>query len=58
MIPKSTHKGRMEQNFDIWNFSLTDEEMKEIAPFDIGRSEIVNHFDPNFVRALHGRFAQ
>ena len=58
VIPKSTHKERMEQNFDIWNFSLTDEEMKEIAPFDIGRSEIVNHFDPNFVRALHGRFAK
>ena len=57
VIPKSTHRNRMEQNFDIWNFSLTDEEMEAIAPLDIGHSEIVNHFDPNFVRALHGRFA-
>ena len=55
VIPKSTHRNRMEQNFDIWNFSLTDEEMAAIAPLDIGHSEIVNHFDPNFVRALHGR---
>ena len=58
VIPKSTHRNRMEQNFDIWNFSLTDEEMEAIAPLDIGHSEIVNHFDPNFVRALHGRFAR
>ncbi len=58
VIPKSTHRERMEQNFDIWNFSLTDEEMAAIAPLDIGHSEIVNHFDPNFVKALHGRFAR
>ena len=58
VIPKSTHRSRMEQNFDIWNFSLTEEEMAAIAPLDIGHSEIVNHFDPNFVRALHGRFAK
>ena len=58
VIPKSTHRNRMEQNFDIWNFSLTDEEMAAIAPLDIGHSEIVNHFDPNFVKTLHGRFAR
>ena len=58
VIPKSTHRNRMEQNFDIWNFSLTDEEMAAIAPLEIGHSEIVNHFDPNFVKALHGRFAR
>ena len=56
VIPKSTHRERMEQNFDVWNFELTDEDMSKIAPLDIGRSEIVDHFDPNFVRALHGRF--
>ncbi len=57
VIPKSTHRNRMEQNFDIWNFSLTDEEMARISALDLGHSEIVNHFDPNFVRTLHGRFA-
>ncbi len=58
VIPKSVHRERMEQNFNIWDFSLTDEEMAKIAPMDIGHSEIVNHFDPNFVKALHGRFAK
>ena len=58
VIPKSVHRERMEQNFNIWDFSLTDEEMAKITPMDIGHSEIVNHFDPNFVKALHGRFAK
>ncbi len=58
VIPKSTHRARMEQNLDIWDFRLTDEDMAAIAPLDIGHSEIVDHFDPNFVRALHGRFAK
>ena len=58
VIPKSVHKERMEQNFNIWDFTLTDEEMASITPLDIGHSEIVNHFDPNFVKALHGRFAK
>ncbi|MGN0445762.1 MAG: aldo/keto reductase [Acutalibacteraceae bacterium] len=53
IIPKSTHRERMEQNLDIWDFSLTDEDRKEIAEMDIGHSEIVNHFDPAFVQMLH-----
>ena len=56
VIPKSVHRERMEQNIDIWNFTLSDEDMAAIAKMDIGHSEIVDHFDPNFVRALHGRF--
>lgn len=53
VIPKSVHKDRMEQNFDIWDFALTDEDMKEIAELDTGHSEIVNHYDPAFVKMLH-----
>ena len=55
VIPKSTHKERMEQNLDVFDFSLTDEEMREIAALDIGRSEIIDHTDPKLVQALHGR---
>ncbi len=55
VIPKSVHRERMELNIDIWNFTLSDEDMAAIAKMDIGHSEIVDHFDPNFVRALHGR---
>lgn len=53
VIPKSVHRSRMEQNFDIWDFKLTDEEMKSISSLDLGHSEIVNHYDPSFVKMLH-----
>ena len=53
VIPKSIHKNRMEQNIDIWDFTLENKDMEEIAKLDIGRSEIVDHYDPKFVKMLH-----
>ena len=53
VIPKSIHKERMQQNINIWDFALTKEDMDEIAKLDLGHSEIVNHFDPAFVKMLH-----
>ena len=53
VIPKSVHKERMEQNIDIWDFMLSEEDMKRIAELDLGHSEIVDHSDPQFVRMLH-----
>lgn len=50
IIPKSVHVERMEQNIDIWDFSLTEEEMETIAAMDLGHSEIVDHDDPAFVK--------
>lgn len=54
IIPKSVHVERMEQNIDIWDFTLTNEEMAKIAAKDLGHSEIVNHDDPAFVKMLVG----
>ena len=54
IIPKSVHVERMEQNLDIWDFTLTDEEMAVIAAKDLGHSEIVDHGDPSFVKLLCG----
>lgn len=54
VIPKSIHRERMEQNFNIWDFALSNEDMAEIAALDIGHSEIVNHSDPQFIKMLHG----
>ena len=54
IIPKSVKVERMEQNIDIWDFTLTDEEMAVVASKDLGHSEIVNHDDPMFVKFVLG----
>lgn len=54
VIPKSIHTERIEQNMDIWDFALSDEDMNKIAALDLGKSEIVNHYNPDFVKMLHG----
>lgn len=53
VLPKSVHVERMKQNIDIWDFTLTEEEMAEIAKMDMGHSEIINHFDPQIVKWLN-----
>lgn len=53
IIPKSVHVDRMEQNLNIWDFTLTDEEMAVIAAKDLGHSEIVDHSDPSFVKFIY-----
>lgn len=53
ILPKSVHLERIEQNFDIWDFTLTDEEMAAISAKDLGHSEIVDHRSPEFVKMLH-----
>lgn len=54
IIPKSTHKERIEENLNIWDFKLTDEEMKEIYQIDLGKSEIINHFTAETAEMLNG----
>ena len=39
VIPKSTHKERMQENFDIFDFALTEDEMQAIKTLDTGRSQ-------------------
>ena len=56
VIPKSTHKERIEENMGIWDFTLTDEEMAQVASLDQGYvGTAVKHFDPEFVRMCTGR---
>ena len=54
ILPKSTHVERMVQNISIWDFELTDEEMKQIGAKTLDHSEIINHFDPRLVKMLCG----
>ena len=54
IIPKSTHRERIEENLNIWDFTLTDDEMAAISAKDLGHSEIVDHSDPQFVKFICG----
>ena len=44
----------MAENFDIWNFRLSDAEMSEIDTLDLGHSEIIDHFSPKTAKWLNG----
>lgn len=49
VIPKSTHENRMKENFDVFDFALTDEDMKKIEALDTGKSLFFSHYDPETV---------
>lgn len=49
IIPKSTHKERMAQNLDVFDFTLTDEDMQDIAALDTKTSSFFSHQDPAMV---------
>lgn len=49
VLPKSTHKERMVQNMDVFDFSLTQEDMGAIAAQDTKTSAFFSHYDPNMV---------
>lgn len=49
VIPKSTHKERMKENFEVFDFALTDQEMAEIRALDTQQSLFFSHQDPKTV---------
>ena len=51
-IPKSSHKERMAQNLDIFDFTLTTEDMVQIATMNQHDTGTVNFQDPQFVKYL------
>lgn len=51
-IPKSSHKERMAQNFDIFDFTLTDDDMKSIVKLNQHDSGTIDFGDPQFVKYL------
>ncbi len=54
VIPKSTHKERMIQNMDVFDFSLEHKDMEAIQALDEGESLFFSHYDPATVEMITG----
>lgn len=55
VIPKTTHKDRMIQNLDVFDFGMTEEDMETIKSLDKKESAFFSHYDPKLVEMLVNR---
>ncbi|MGN0542087.1 MAG: aldo/keto reductase [Acutalibacteraceae bacterium] len=49
VIPKTTHINRMKENFNVFDFELTAEDMNAVAALDKNTSSFFSHYDPKMV---------
>lgn len=54
VVPKSIQKSRLEENFDVFDFELSEADTTAIASFDGGKSLFFDHRDPAMVKWLGG----
>jgi 2,5-diketo-D-gluconate reductase A len=58
VIPKSTHIERMQENFNVFDFTLSDEDMSIIASLDKKQSSFFSHQDPTTVEWFMNLFGK
>lgn len=54
VIPKSVHKTRMAENFDVFDFELSDDDMKIMNSLDKKESQFFDHRDPAAIESIFG----
>ncbi|KRL20723.1 hypothetical protein FC98_GL001313 [Lentilactobacillus kisonensis DSM 19906 = JCM 15041] len=55
VIPKSVHKARMAENFNVFDFNLDDDDMKLMSSLDKNESQFFDHRDPAAIESIFGQ---
>ena len=55
VIPKSVHKTRMAENFDVFDFELSADDMKTMNSLDKNESQFFDHRDPVAIESIFGQ---
>ncbi|WP_234573562.1 aldo/keto reductase [Rhodohalobacter sp. 614A] len=58
VIPKTVKKNRMKENFNVFDFELSDEDMESIRSLDTGESQFFSHRDPEIIKWFASRLEE